>query len=142
MAMVVALALASASAQPIATAVDAPAAAAAHGVLELVFRLAAGPFARQFDEDGSRAGAQPELRNPYLEDLAVDFAHAGTGLVLSPNGFFDSGGVFRVRFSPPREGEWSWRARSSVGELHGRAGSFVATRAESAGCVQELLQEL
>jgi hypothetical protein len=86
-------------------------------------------FAARFDEDGSRP--RLNLANPYADaELQADFTHAESGATLSPHGFYDSAGVFRVRFAPPREGAWSWTVRSPVVELHGHAGTLQATVAQ------------
>jgi hypothetical protein len=124
----------------ITAAVSAPATVATHGVHEIVLRLApTSSFAAIYDEDGSRGALG--LRNPYLEELVADFSHGGSStegtgdaITLSPSGFYDSGGIFRVRFSPPRPGAWSWNTRSSIAALHQLSGSFFATPAVSRGC--------
>ena len=42
-------------------------------------------------------------------------------------GFWDSGGICRVRFSPPATGEWRYETRSAIPELNGKTGAFSAT---------------
>jgi hypothetical protein len=91
--------------------------------------------------------------NPFLDyRLDVTFTHSSTGETRIVPGFFaadggaaetsaSSGNIWRVRFSPPLEGEWRWRvsfrsgtdvainARRDAGEswapLDGRSGSFL-----------------
>ena len=111
--------------------VEAPTSVAKHGVFEL--SLAVPGFQSLFDEDGSRREA--DLLNPFLTEVAAHFAHSsGSGQVLSPNGFYDGSGVWRVRFSPPSEGSWSWRTSSDHSPLHGHAGTVHVAAAQSAGC--------
>eukprot|EP01044_Picomonas_judraskeda_P008378 COSAG03_NODE_952_length_5213_cov_163.854713_3_plen_209_part_00 len=110
--------------------VEAPTSVAKHGVFEL--SLAVPGFQSLFDEDGSRREA--DFLNPFLTEVAAQFAHAGSGQVLSPNGFYDGSGVWRVRFSPPSEGSWSWRTSSDHSPLHGHAGTVHVAAAQSAGC--------
>ena len=92
----------------------APASVPRHGVFEIVLTLPAASFAEQYDEDGSRPNLG--LLNPYVDaDLSADFTRVGgSGALLSPGGFYDSAGVFRVRFSPPQEGRWSFTIVSNV----------------------------
>ena len=41
-------------------------------------------------------------------------------------GFYDGDGVYKVRFSPPAQGEWRYETRSNRPELNGKSGSFTA----------------
>jgi PKD repeat protein len=69
--------------------------------------------------DGSREG------NPYLEvELSATFIGDGKRVVVP--GFYDGDGVYKVRFSPPSEGQWRFEMRSNRPELHGKSGSFTA----------------
>ena len=43
--------------------------------------------------------------------------------VVAP-GFYDGEGVYRVRFMPDTEGEWTYRTRSNVAALNGLTGEF------------------
>ena len=42
----------------------------------------------------------------------------------SAPGFYDGDGVYRVRFMPDAEGEWTYRTRSNVAALDGLTGAF------------------
>ena len=71
--------------------------------------------------DGPREG------NPYLEvQLSATFSRDGRRIEVP--GFYDGEGVYRVRFSPPAEGEWWYETRSNRPELNARGGSFTAGR--------------
>ena len=54
--------------------------------------------------------------------LDVDFA-LDNRRVPAP-GFYDGDGVYRVRFMPDTEGEWTYRTRSNVPALDGLSGTF------------------
>ena len=42
-------------------------------------------------------------------------------------GFYDGGGVYRLRFMPDRPGEWSYQTRSNLPSLEGQTGAFQCT---------------
>ena len=103
------------------------------------------------DWDGPEVSETSDL-NPFLNHrLDVTFVHATSGETRIVPGFFAadghaaetsaaSGHVWRVHFSPPREGEWRWRVSFRTGTdvaiaadrdagdpwtpLHGQSGSF------------------
>ena len=65
----------------------------------------------------------PADGNPFVDvTLEVDFA-LGARRVATP-GFYDGDGVYRVRFMPDTEGEWTFRTRSIAPALDGLSGSF------------------
>jgi hypothetical protein len=67
----------------------------------------------------------PEGGNPYTEvTLAATFTQGG--LAVDVPGFWDGGGTYRLRFSPPSEGEWRYVTRSNRPELDGRRGTLTA----------------
>ncbi len=67
----------------------------------------------------------PRDGNPYLEvQLSVTFSQ-GDRHVTVP-GFYDGDGVYRVRFSPPAQGQWRYETRSHRPELNGKSGSLTA----------------
>ncbi|HVW22700.1 MAG TPA: DUF5060 domain-containing protein [Opitutaceae bacterium] len=69
----------------------------------------------------------PADGNPFTEvTLTADFAQAGRAPV-EVSGFYDGGGVYRVRFMPEAAGEWTYRTHSNRPELDGRTGTFTAT---------------
>ncbi len=69
----------------------------------------------------------PSSGNPYL-DVAFDAVFSQNSREVRVPGFYDGDGVYRVRFMPDNEGEWSFRTRSKTSELEGKTGSFVATK--------------
>jgi hypothetical protein len=101
-----------------------------HGVFEI--SLAVPEFELVFDEDGSRQ--DQKLLNPFLTEVVVKFSHTESGKVVSPGGFYDGGGVWRARLSPPDEGLWSWSTSSDHSSLHGHSGSLHVSAAKSNGC--------
>lgn len=69
----------------------------------------------------------PSGGNPYL-DVAFDAVFSQNSRGVRVPGFYDGDGVYRVRFMPDNEGDWSFRTRSKTSELDGKTGSFVATK--------------
>lgn len=66
----------------------------------------------------------PRSGNPFVEvDLQAVFTHAGR-MVTVP-GFYDGGGVYKLRFMPELEGEWHFVTRSNAPQLDGQAGSLL-----------------
>jgi hypothetical protein len=43
------------------------------------------------------------------------------------DGFYDGGGIYRVRFMPDAPGEWSFETESNISELKGKTGRFECT---------------
>ncbi|MEK7781043.1 MAG: DUF5060 domain-containing protein, partial [Verrucomicrobiota bacterium] len=59
--------------------------------------------------------------NPFDVELTAEFSFAGTnGARLTVPGFYDGDGVWKIRFSPPKQGEWSMRTTSSLESLNGK----------------------
>ena len=68
----------------------------------------------------------PADGNPFA-DVELRVAYQYRNRVVVVDGFYDGDGVYRARFSPDREGEWSYVTSSSATELDGHRGSFVCT---------------
>src|SRR5690554_195731 len=68
--------------------------------------------------------------NPF--DVAVTGLFTQGGRTIEAPGFYDGDGVWRVRFSPPETGAWTWRIRSDLAGLDRRSGAF-AVAAPDAG---------
>ncbi|MCL4180333.1 MAG: DUF5060 domain-containing protein, partial [Verrucomicrobia bacterium] len=67
-----------------------------------------------------------EVPDPYLSvPCSARFSSGGQQITVP--GFWDGGNTFRVRFSPPRTGEWRYETRSATPALNGRSGAFTAT---------------
>ncbi|MGW0817414.1 DUF5060 domain-containing protein [Streptomyces viridiviolaceus] len=68
----------------------------------------------------------PDAGNPYRDvGFGADFRHRHR--VVHADGFYDGGGVYRVRFMPDREGEWTYTTRSTAPGLDGVEGGFTCT---------------
>jgi hypothetical protein len=69
----------------------------------------------------------PADGNPFTEtDLSATFRQGDRTLKVP--GFYDGGGVYRVRFMPPTQGEWAYETASNRKELAGTKGTFTATK--------------
>lgn len=64
--------------------------------------------------------------NPFDVELTAEFSFAGTnGARLTVPGFYDGAGVWKIRFSPTKPGEWSMRTASSLEALNGKTESGI-----------------
>jgi hypothetical protein len=63
--------------------------------------------------------------NPFDVEYQAEFTHAGRSIGVA--GFYDGDGVFKVRFMPELEGEWTYVTRSNIHALNGQRGSFTCT---------------
>ncbi len=70
--------------------------------------------------------AGPPNRNPYLEAHWSATFTQGERRITVP-GFWDGGGTYKARFSPPTTGQWHYETRSAAPELNGKTGAFTAT---------------
>ena len=76
--------------------------------------------------------AEAEFDNPFVDvELQAEFTD-GVGS-YRVDGFYDGDDVWRVRFSPMREGEWRYATRSNLAAFDGRSGTFWCTAAISRG---------
>lgn len=67
--------------------------------------------------EGTAAG------NPFTDvELHADFRLGNR--TVGVRGFYDGGGVYRIRYMPDAVGDWSYTTRSNQTELNGRTGSF------------------
>src|SRR5450759_2865573 len=70
--------------------------------------------------------AGPADGNPFLDvRFAAEFRQQHRAVPV--DGFYDGGGVYKVRFAPDAEGEWSYVTRSNRRELDGQTGAFLAS---------------
>src|SRR5215471_15351695 len=74
--------------------------------------------------------AGPAAGNPFLE-VEVGARFRFRNRVVDVDGFYDGGGVYRIRFMPDETGEWSYTTTSNVPSLNGKAGTFTATAPSS-----------
>jgi hypothetical protein len=73
----------------------------------------------------------PADGNPFVDvEFSARFEQGGTSIAAI--GFYDGGGVYRVRFMPVSTGVWTYRTQSNRPELDGKTGSFPV-RAALAG---------
>jgi len=68
----------------------------------------------------------PAAGNPYLEVQWSATFTQGERRVTVP-GFWDGGGAYKARFSPPTTGEWHYQTQSATPELSGKSGAFTVS---------------
>lgn len=67
--------------------------------------------------------------NPYMEVELHAVFEGEKGNSIQVPGFYDGEGIFRVRFSPPEEGVWSYITVSNSANLAGKRGSISCVSA-------------
>jgi len=68
----------------------------------------------------------PTDGNPFVDvEFGATFEHAGNRVAVG--GFYDGGGMYRVRFMPDALGAWTYRTKSNRPELDGQEGMFAVT---------------
>lgn len=74
--------------------------------------------------------------NPFI-DVQLEAEFAGPGTIRTMEGFYDGcengRHVWRIRFAPMKEGEWTYRIHSNHGEFDGGTGEFRCTGPVSGG---------
>jgi hypothetical protein len=71
----------------------------------------------------------PSEGNPYLDvTFGATFAFGNRRITVP--GFYDGDGIYRVRFMPDTEGEWTFKTRSDSVQLHDRSGNFSCVSAK------------
>ena len=68
----------------------------------------------------------PQVGNPFV-DVALSAEFRFGHRVLSPEGFYDGGGVYHIRLMPDSVGRWTYTTKSNVAELDGLRGEFECT---------------
>ncbi len=63
--------------------------------------------------------------NPYLDTTLSAVFRQGSVRKVVP-GFYDGSGKFKVRFSPPSVGRWTYQTESNLDTLSGRTGELTA----------------
>ena len=66
----------------------------------------------------------PSGGNPFV-DVEFQVTYQFRNRMVTVDGFYDGDGDYRARFSPDREGEWSYITSSSAPELDGHQGTFT-----------------
>jgi hypothetical protein len=94
-----------------------------------VSAMAAAPFAAAQAPQTEQWGRfelslpGPSAGNPFLEvEFGARFVQGSVS--EEADGFYDGDGMYRVRFMPERQGEWTYETRSNVAQLSGKRGSF------------------
>ncbi|NJK86480.1 MAG: DUF5060 domain-containing protein [Bacteroidales bacterium] len=67
-----------------------------------------------------------ETGNPF-KDVSLEAVFTNGNNIDTIAGFYDGGGLFKVRFMPQVEGNWTYITRSNVKTLNGRKGRFTCT---------------
>jgi hypothetical protein len=71
----------------------------------------------------------PAEGNPYVEVfLEATFTQAGRSVRVP--GFYDGDGIYRLRFMPDAEGDWSYVTQSSIAVLSNQTGGFTCVPAQ------------
>jgi hypothetical protein len=68
----------------------------------------------------------PAVGNPYVE-VHVGAQFRFRNRVVDVDGFYDGGGIYRVRFMPDEVGEWTYSTTSNVAGLAGKVGTVEVT---------------
>lgn len=67
----------------------------------------------------------PAEGNPFVDvELTAVFTQGSRSVKVC--GFYDGEGIYRIRFSPPARGEWTYETRSNQPKLAGQTGSLKA----------------
>jgi hypothetical protein len=66
----------------------------------------------------------PASGNPF-DDVKVSAQFTCGSKTVDANGFYDGDGIYRIRFMPMVQGQWSYQTRSNVPELSGKTGQFT-----------------
>jgi len=94
----------------------------------LISSLAAPTFAADVERWGifEAEFLGPSGGNPFVEvEMSAVFTRGDRQ--IRTRGFYDGGGVYRVRFMPDELGEWSYTTEGNRPELNGKSGSFNCT---------------
>lgn len=73
----------------------------------------------------------PANGNPFVEvEFGATFESSGKSVAVG--GFYDGGGMYRVRFMPDVVGEWTYTTKSNRPKLDGKTGRFTVRAAGAA----------
>jgi hypothetical protein len=70
----------------------------------------------------------PESGNPFT-DVSLTGAFTHKGRTLTPEGFYDGAGIYKIRFMPDMPGTWTYITFCNCPELDGIQGEFTCTEA-------------
>jgi hypothetical protein len=68
----------------------------------------------------------PADGSPFETRLTARFTSGANDTQVT--GFYDGQGIYRIRFMPPRQGEWKYETSSDKPELAGKTGSFTCVK--------------
>ena len=71
----------------------------------------------------------PDKGNPF-RDVQLEALFTCGAVQKKVCGFYDGGGVYRIRFMPMEEGRWDYHTYANVSELNGKTGDFICTPAK------------
>lgn len=66
----------------------------------------------------------PDKGNPFV-DVTLTAVFHSAGRTIEVPGFYDGDGTYRIRFSPPEVGQWTWSVESNLPPLR-KSGQFTA----------------
>jgi len=106
-------------------------------LIALIAVLASAAWAQSPSEQVERWGVYevvlkgPAEGTPFVDvSLSAEFTNGD--LRVKMPGFYDGDGVYRLRFSPGRQGAWTYRTTSNVAELANQEGRFTCIAASGA----------
>jgi len=67
----------------------------------------------------------PSEGNPFVDTKLSGQFSSGPDSMTAP-GFYDGDGTYRIRFSPPKQGQWKYVTASNSPQLDGKTGEFTA----------------
>jgi hypothetical protein len=66
----------------------------------------------------------PSEGNSYM-DITLEAVFKTENKTVTVPGFYDGSGIYRIRFSPDKQGEWTWETNSNSEELANKSGEFI-----------------
>jgi hypothetical protein len=72
----------------------------------------------------------PSTGNPFIE-VELSAAFTLEHRTVQVDGFYDGSGIYKLRFMPDAEGDWSYSTSSNAPALYGKAGAFQCVAPES-----------
>jgi hypothetical protein len=91
------------------------------------------PVGRETAERWSRfeeSFAGPQVGNPFM-DVWIKATFRSGNRASTVDGFYDGGGIYKIRFMPDQEGDWSYIIESNSPSLSGKKGAFTCTPAKA-----------
>jgi len=67
----------------------------------------------------------PPTGNPYKEVYLQALFTKGDSASFNIKGFYDGNGIYKIRFMPDAEGEWTYRISSNAQSLNNKSGKFI-----------------